>query len=410
MRVRWCLRNRQALQLEYYESGAIMKSTQKTLQIFFMMMMSLSAGAQTESVTGPPVTAPVTENIDLFQGEIRLLKDMSIERVAIGNGKLLKVEILSNQQLLIIGEAAGSTSLHLWKTDGTEIDYNIRITDKDPQTRVRLEKMIQMDVKIVEFRKSRLNELGIDWSKNIPGPTFGAAGDYASSTLFRGPSEAKIAASLPLNVKPFETYFGIATEITSRIRYLESSGDATTLAAPTLSTRNGGNAKFLAGGEVPYPVVNQNGQTSVSFKEYGIKLDISPVVDPNNVIAAKIATEVSQIDPSVTVMGSPGFLSRKTETEMNVHEGETIVLAGLLNRELADSADKVPGLGNVPIIGWLFKSEKYREALTELVVFVTPRVVDFQPGTVDPRVEKAQDRINKAVEKSRLDIEAGIME
>lgn len=382
-----------------------MSYVKKSFQIVCLLMASLSAWAQSDDAVSAS-----TENLDLFQGEIRLLKDVSVDRVAIGNGKLLKVEILSDQQLLIIGEAAGSTSLHLWKTDGSELDYNIRIAEKDPQTRVRLEKMIQMDVKIVEFRKSRLDELGIDWSKNIPGPTFATAGDFATSSLFRGPSEAKIAQGLPLNVQPFQTYFGIATEITSRIRYLETSGDATTLAAPTLSTRNGGNAKFLAGGEVPYPVINQNGQTSVSFKEYGIKLDISPLVDPNDVIAAKIATEVSQIDPSVTVQGSPGFLSRKTETEMNVHEGETIVLAGLLNRELANSADKVPGLGNIPIVGWLFKSEKYRNNVTELVVFVTPRVVEVTPGQKDSRVEKTEQRIKENLEQSKGRLEIGILE
>lgn len=353
----------------------------------------------------------VTENLDLFQGEIKLFRDISVERVAIGNGKLIKVEILSENQMLVIAEAPGSTSLHLWKTDGTEADFNIRIAEKDPETRVRLEKMIQMDVKIVEFRKSRLDELGVDWSKDIVGPTFATAGDAVTSTLFRGPSEASIASGLPLNVQPFQTYFGIATEITSRIKYLESSGDATTLAAPTLSTRNGGNAKFLAGGEVPYPVVNENGQTSVSFKEYGIKLDISPVVDPNNVIAAKISTEVSQIDPAVNVLGSPGFLTRKTESEMNVREGETIVLAGLLNRELSNSADKVPGLGNVPILGWLFKSQNYRNSITELVVFVTPHVADVKAAsTRDARIEKTEAILAEKMDQTKARLDIGIME
>ncbi len=353
----------------------------------------------------------ITENLDLFQGEIKLFRDISVDRVAIGNGKLIKVEILSENQLLVIAEAPGSTSLHLWKTDGTEANFNIRVAEKDPETRVRLEKMIQMDVKIVEFRKSRLDELGVDWSKNIPGPTFATAGDAVTSTLFRGPSEATIASGLPLNVQPFQSYFGIATEITSRIKYLESSGDATTLAAPTLSTRNGGNAKFLAGGEVPYPVVNENGQTSVSFKEYGIKLDITPVVDPNNVIAAKISTEVSQIDPAVNVLGSPGFLTRKTDSEMNVNEGETIVLAGLLNRELSNSADKVPGLGNVPIIGWLFKSQNYRNNVTELVVFVTPHVVDVKAAPArDARIEKTEALLSEKMEQTKARLDNGIME
>lgn len=375
-----------------------------------LLVLTISTVALGEE-PAPAVTQQTTQNLDLFQGEIKLFRDLSVDRVAIGNGKLLKVEILSDNQMILIAESAGSTSLHLWKTDGTEENFNIRIAEKDPETRIRLEKMIQMDVKIVEFRKSRLDELGIDWSKNIAGPTFATAGDAVTSTLFRGSSDASIAAGLPLNVQPFQTYFGIATEITSRIKYLESSGDATTLAAPTLSTRNGGNAKFLAGGEVPYPVINQSGQTSVSFKEYGIKLDITPVVDPNNVIAAKISTEVSQIDPAVNVMGSPGFLSRKTDTEMNVRHGETIVLAGLLNRELSTSADMVPGLGNIPIIGWLFKSQNYRNNVTELVVFVTPHVVDVESSSAnDARIENTEKLLSEKLERTKARLDIGIME
>jgi pilus assembly protein CpaC len=351
-----------------------------------------------------------TINLDLFHGELKLLKDIDVERVAIGNGKLLRVELLPQAQMLLIAENVGSTSLHLWHKSGSESDYNIRIMDKDPQQRVRLEKMIQMDVRIVEFRKSRLDELGVDWSKDIAGPSFATAGDFATSTLFRGPSDSGIAENLPLSVKPFQSYFGIATEITSRIKYLESSGDATTLAQPTLSCRNGGSAKFLAGGEVPYPVVNQNGQTSVSFKEYGIKLDVAPVVNQHGLIAAKIGTEVSQIDPSVSVMGSPGFLSRKAETEMNVMEGQTIVLAGLLNRELANNADKVPGVGQLPVLGWLFKSEKYRNNVTELVVFLTPRVVDPAAQSQQALSEKTNTILQQRLDNTREQLRIGILE
>lgn len=378
-----------------------MKKTITTI-LASLSMLWISVGAATET--------SASENIDMFVGEIKLFQNIDVERVAIGNGKLIKVEILPSKQLLIIGEAAGSTTLHLWHVGGTEQDFNIRLSDKDPEKRVRLEKMIHMDVKIVEFRKSRLDDMGIDWSKSIAGPTLATAGDAVTSTLFRGPSTASIAESLPLAVDPFQTYFGIATEITSKIKYLESSGDATTLAQPTLSTRNGGVAKFLAGGEVPYPVVNENGQTSVSFKEYGIKLDIAPVVGATGIIEARIATEVSQIDPAVNVLGSPGFLTRKTESELNVKDGETIVLAGLLNRELSNNSDKVPGLGSIPVLGWLFKSENYRNNVTELVVFVTPRVVDAASAMNKERIEKANNEVSERVENTKAQLKIGIME
>ncbi len=351
-----------------------------------------------------------TENITMFYGELKLLKDINVDRVAIGNGNLIKVQILPESQLLIIAEAPGSTSLHLWHKDGSESDYNVRISDNDPEQRVRLEKMVKMDVKIVEFRKSRLDELGIDWSKDIAGPSYAVAGDVVSSTLFRGSSDNPIFSNLPKNVEPFQTYFGITSEITSRIKYLESSGDAVTLAQPTLSCRNGGSAKFLAGGEVPYPVVQENGLTTVEFREYGIKLDISPTVDENDVVAASIKTEVSQIDPAVNVMGSPGLLSRRTETEMNVFEGETIVLAGMLNRELADNSDSVPGLGKIPILGWLFKSDNYRNNVTELVVFVTPYVVEAESQSNRNVIDRTEKRLKQRFDQTKSSVEIGILD
>lgn len=353
---------------------------------------------------------PKVVNIDMFAGELKLMENINVDRVAIGNGKLIKAEILPKFQLLIIAENEGSTTVHLWHKDGTESDYNIRITSKDPETRVRLEKMVKMDVKIVEFRKAALDKLGVDWSKDIDGPGVAVAGDFSSTSAFRGSSANPIFSSLPNNVKPFQTFFGIATEITSRIKYLASNGDATTLAEPTLSCRNGGSAKFLAGGEVPYPVTGNNGQTSVQFKEYGIKLDISPLADSNGVIAATVKTEVSQIDPSVNVLGSPGFLSRKTETEMNVREGETIVMAGLLNRDLSDSVDKVAGLGNIPIIGWLFKSKDYRNSVTELVVFVTPHIVDADTNSNKQQLDRVRNKLEATSKEKNVQLRLGIIE
>jgi len=335
-------------------------------RLVFLILILLSAHAE------------ATQNIDMFVGEVRILGQVAVNRIAIGNGKVIRGDVLKSGELIVIGESAGSSSLRLWNSDGTHDDYNVRVSEKDPETRVRMQKMVRMRVKMLEFRKSALGELGIKWDTDINGPAISTVGDFVSNSLFRSPDNSGIGANLPLYVTPFSTHFGIATSIASRIKYLESTGDAVTLAEPNLSCVNGGEAKFLAGGEIPYPVTGANGQVNVEFKEYGIKLDISPQVDGSGNIYTKILTEVSQVDPSTTVLDVPGLITRRTETEVNVIAGQTIVISGLLNAENSTDYSKVKGLADMPILGALFRSKAYRNQLTELVVFVSPEVIE--PG------------------------------
>lgn len=335
-------------------------------------------------------TQNVAQNIDMYVGEVKVLDGINVDRVAIGNGKLLKVNTLPRSQLLLIAEGEGNTSLYLWDKNGKRYALSVRITKNDPELRVRMEKMIYMDVKIIEFRKSALSNMGIDWQKSIDGPAAITAGDFVSNPLFRGGTGTGVFANLPNKVRPFQTYFGIATEITSRINILASNGNAYILAEPKLSCKNGGKAKFLAGGELPIPVRGSNGEITVQFKDFGIKLDISPVADDKGVVSAHILTEVSQVDQSVDVLGVPGFLTRRTETEMNVRENETIVISGLMSGDQSKDANKLPGLGDIPILGHLFKSTEFRNNRSELVVFVTPRIFDAQSELNKKEIEKAQ--------------------
>lgn len=324
--------------------------------------------------------------VDMFAGEVRVLGEVDVTRVAIGNGAVVRAEVLATGELLVIAQSAGSTSLRLWNTDGTQDDFNIRVSESDPETRVRMERMVRMRVRLVEFRKSALGRLGIDWSDGTAGPGLAAAGDAIGNNLFRPASEG--FDGLPNTVAPFSTYFGIASNITSRINFLASNGDAVTLAEPVLSAMNGGTASFLAGGEVPYPTVNSNGGTTVEFKEYGIKLVVTPQIDNAGNVRAGIETEISQLDPAVSVQGAPGLLTRRAQTEINVRSGETIVISGLLSSEHSKDVDRVPGLGRLPVLGSLFRSKNTRNAVSELVVFVTPEVVEPETMALTPREER----------------------
>ena len=182
--------------------------------------------------------------------------------------------------------------------------------------------------------------------------------------------------------------------LNAQLDLLQQDGKASMLAEPQLSARSGSRASFVAGGEIPYAVQTVDGPR-VLFKTYGVKLDITPKVDHTGVIRANIMAEVSSIDKSVQALGGPALLSRRTETEFNLRNGETIVLAGLLQRDNSTDVDKVPLLGDIPVIGALFRSKRYQNKETELVVFVTPTVVNANSaGNVD-RIKRTTQRLEE---------------
>jgi pilus assembly protein CpaC len=148
------------------------------------------------------------------------------------------------------------------------------------------------------------------------------------------------------------------------------------LANPRLVTRSGGTATFLAGGEVPIPVSAGFGAVSVTYKNYGVKLKIRPDVDRQGNILATVNTAISQINPALTVQGYPAFLTRKTDSVVNVHSGQTIVLSGLIHATGANSINKLPWLGDIPILGTLFRDTQFQHNQSELVIFVTPEVIN----------------------------------
>lgn len=315
------------------------------------------------------------KKLTLFEGELKLFEDKTIKRVAIGNGEIIQAKSLPDGAILIIAENQGVSSLTLWDRFDIPEHYTVEVYEYGSDRTKTLKTMVNMRVKIVEFRESALRDIGIDWQNNSSGPGFAVAGDAVSNNYFSLNRASETFGNLPNNIKGTPTYFGIASEITSTINYLQQSGDAVTLAQPMLSTLSGGKASFLAGGEVPYPVTNANGATSVQFKNYGIQLEIEPVADAQGRISAGIVTEVSQIDNSVTVLGAPGFLTRRTETQLNVNQGETIVISGLISKQASKDVEALPGLAHIPILGELFKSRNFQRSVTQLVIFVTPEIV-----------------------------------
>lgn len=397
-----------------------------------------------------PEAGPATL-VTMYVGEIRTLQMDGVLRVAVGNGRVITSNVLE-KELLLLAENAGETDLYVWLKDGNVRKFNVRVTQSDlsetqrqlsralasvpgvkaervgdhviltgattkanlqrvstlagnykqvinmvQEESITLKKMVYLKVQIVEFKRSALENIGIRWASEISGPAGAMAWDWVTSGGFTARQQdpnipANVFNSLPPRVSPPLGYLGIATSITSRINLAVNNGDAYVLATPELSTRSGGEAKFLAGGQIPI-VTPASGLSppTVTFKDYGIKLTINPVADDQNNVMAVIKSELSSIDPATAVQGNPGFLMRSTDSEINVKEGQTIVLSGLVNAEMSNQVDKFPWLGNLPVLGPLFRSADFRHNRTDLVIFVTPTLVDPNHTLTRERLEKARE-------------------
>ena len=171
--------------------------------------------------------------------------------------------------------------------------------------------------------------------------------------------------------------------LSTRIEALEEEGIIRTLAEPNLVAMSGETASFLAGGEYPIPVPADLGQIAIEYREFGVGLAFTPTVRDDGVINLKVAPEVSQIDTanSVRIQGVsvPGLRVRKANTTVELRNAQSFAIAGLLSNESADGKSQVPLLGDLPIIGTLFRSTRYQRAETELVIIVTPRLVQPSP-------------------------------
>lgn len=175
-----------------------------------------------------------------------------------------------------------------------------------------------------------------------------------------------------------------STTIDAQIQALESKGLVRTLARPNLVAISGEKASFLAGGEFPYPVPQSgsNGGTTITieFRKYGVKLDFKPVVQDNGLIRLEVAPEVSKLDPTngLKIQGFtvPGLITRNTQTVVELKNGASLAIGGLYQRDYQNDVTQVPGLGNLPVLGALFRSASWKRGETELLIIVTPKLVE----------------------------------
>jgi len=381
--------------------------------------------------------------ITIVVGQTQLIEFENMRRVAVGDDRIADVLLIRDvNQILVTAKGVGSTDLRIWSRDGEQYDYIVKVIlekreDKFDEINdlllniegvdlrqvgdqmvlegqalndndlVKIQAIankygitnfvttslitpratVIIDVKVLEIRKSKIRDLGIRWDASASGPAFGYFADWRPNPSVR-PGFGDL--NVPFGER-VASYAGINSALTSQLNFLVSKGFARFLAEPTLTCRSGGSASFLAGGEVPIPIDQGNGSISVEFKQYGIILNMSPIADPSGYIQTTVEVEVSDIDQSVAVLGIPGFLTRKTETEMNLRDGDTMVLSGLLSDDATKSIDKLPGISKLPIIGELFKSRSFQRDETELIVLVTPALIDPDGERNQRMVQRAQE-------------------
>jgi len=399
-------------------------------------------------------TAALPQSLSLYVGDSRVV-DAETARIAVGNGKVVSASLVSAGQFVLIGQSPGDTVVQVWMRDGRQQRINVRVTESNLEAMLRevrellvgvegisartsagriliegeaedvrarervasiaklypssvfdlvlkpgLESLIHVDVKIVEFRRGRLRELGIRWRDDVSGPSAGVIADFVTNDRFRSLGEQGETLGAAFSPVPAYTkaraYLGLATTLDSRLRALEQNGEALMVAEPRLSCRSGGAARFVAGGEIPVPVINSVGATDVEFREYGVILDVKPVVESTDIVSLRVETELSQIDHAQKVAGIPGLLKRRSTTDINLRSGETVVLAGLIQRQRSLDTEGVPTVSRWPAVGRLFGVRGQRQEDSEIVIFLTPRIESpGQSGTTDREaLQRARDRID----------------
>lgn len=246
---------------------------------------------------------------------------------------------------------------------------------------VGIKRMILSEVQFVELRRESHDRFGIKYPLDISGTATAAIN---VSKLLSPSTPAQVALSSSGSAR---SSFAIGFQM--------NDGYARLLAQPKLVCASGEKAEFLAGGEIPIPLITNN-SFAVEFKPYGVVLKLQPTADRNGNIQTQIEAEVSQVDTSVSVQGIPGFLTRKVKTNVTVRHGETIVLSGVFSHDEQKSVSKIPGLGHIPIIGELFKNRGFDSNKRELVIFVTPRIVNPDSDKIRSIIDDVKSRYKQA--------------
>jgi len=364
---------------------------------------------------------------------IVLEADQSFAELSVANPGIADIATLSDRTIYVLGKTPGRTTLTLLGADGRLITNVNIVVNPDLAELKELINEIMPGEKI-EIRAandgvvisgvasstrvlSRVVELARRYSGKISNlATVGGSHQVMlkvrfaemSRTVSKGLKSSVSSASNSGNtvagtgallggsgigsvggeaVGAFNSVFSLGgTAVGVLLEALENKGLVRTLAEPNLVTISGNEARFLAGGEVPIPVSQDSGTITVSYKPFGVQMQFTPTVLDNDVINLAMETEVSEIDEGNTVAISssislPTFTNRRASTVVEMRDGESIAIAGLLQDNFSDNIGQLPWLGDLPVLGALFRSTQYSREQTELVIIVTPHLVTPVDGS-----------------------------
>ncbi len=373
------------------------------------------------------------EVITISRGSTAILTEVdSITRLSIADPEVAEPVVIPPNQVLINARTPGSTSLVIWGWDQVPRMYTVEVTAdvaslqrqiddlfpnagltvtstgtsivlsgqvRDAQTVRKATELaetmgipivnniqapspeqILLHVEFAEVSKSALKEMGRDlirlrnphrygdWDFDSNDPLNPDRTDYEISSVSEG------IVSLMIE--------GANSELDMVLRALRGNGDFKSLAQPNLVTREGQEASFLAGGEFPFPSIQGGNSQSISitWKEFGIRLNFLPTITNSGAVRLQVAPEVSSLDfangLSIAGFTIPSILARRVETDVELQPGQTLAIGGLMDNTMAADINKHPILGDIPILGYFFRSEAVRENRTELLVLVTPYILD----------------------------------
>lgn len=411
-------------------------------------------------------SACAAEPVEVSLNESKYMAASGITRLAVGNPAIADVQLLSSGDFLLVGKKAGTTSLIVWSDGGQRTEYTVYVAGNDrgmasaiqdaigyPKVHVQMiedrvmlrgkvenqyehdtalkiaglytggdgsgvidllemehPSQIRLEAQIIEINSDYTKNLGIQYWSQTPGSNSNSGSSTGNSNsgitvgtagLFYGGED------FSSNRKHGGWLGSHVANVNVTLQALINEGKARILSRPSITTMSGKAANILIGGRIPIPVSDGNGNVSIDWHEYGMKLNIEPVVDSEDKITSKVHAEVSTLDYShgvkIDSFSVPGIATREAESEVNVRSGMTMAIGGLINSEDAKIVSKIPLLGDLPIIGRFFRHTSNTRDKREVIILITPTLVsDDTPAPMSRRMKESYEEIERTARNREL--------
>lgn len=390
------------------------------LTLFLFLFMAAQEPANAKAWVEASVQTQGVDAQVVKDGKITLKSDTPFSEVRVAESDIADVVVLTNKSFLVTGKTRGKTSVMIYDNkkrlmDVIHVEVNLDVQglkkslfETFPKERIEVRRLagkiylsgdvstsriaeqaekiaaayssaddvtnglvirdshqVMLEVRFVEATRAAIKELGVGMLVQQAGQFSVASG---VGTIGGG---SAVTALLQDTLGP--------TNIDVQIDALEENGVIRTLAEPNLVSMSGETASFLAGGEFPIPISGQNGEVTITYRQFGVGLAFTPTVLDDGIINLEVSPEVSQLDPTNAVrvggVEVPGLTVRRADTTVELRNSQSFAIAGLLQNTETNRKAQVPWLGDIPVLGTLFKSSRFKNNETELVIIVTPILV-----------------------------------